>query len=369
LDATLLLCSWFLLAATEGFQVAALKIQHMDVDADIADKGFTRTALVHALLYPIENGNKFYFQIKRLFVGQSFLVVSCSFMIAELTTFHGFDSEYSFGSNALAVILSSGFPGIFITITTAQMLPSLLAKEYPREFLNLPGIYWLVRFALLIESTGVVYFVYILESSVRKLFRLSSSVRNAPNIKNYIAAPVSEEKHRCQVNYEEEEEITELESLSADDFGEFLSWMKFPDEFVHKIKKNHVSGRQMKLVQSPEYMASTYRLNMTSSQVKEVFDRIQLIGVVGVLKSDLKNARNCNHTPDVETSNFSYYVVFLKYAVSTVLTAVSIAFIMYCLIHGYSTYRAPALVQYLLLSLALIVIFYCEGIKVAIISK
>jgi hypothetical protein len=64
----MLLFALLLLAANEGFQVAALGIHPMTVE-EIEGRGFIRAAACHKLLY--KNGSK----IKRLLIGQSFFVV------------------------------------------------------------------------------------------------------------------------------------------------------------------------------------------------------------------------------------------------------------------------------------------------------
>jgi len=53
-------------------------------------------------------------QLKRLFIGQSFLVVLCSFLIAQLTSFPGFILEgfgVLDGNRYLQGFFASGFPG------------------------------------------------------------------------------------------------------------------------------------------------------------------------------------------------------------------------------------------------------------------
>jgi hypothetical protein len=276
IDSVLLVCSLLLLAANEGFQVGALMIQGMDVELHVADKGFPRTASIHRLLYPIENG-KTNSRMKKLFIGQSFLVVSCSFLIAQLTTFEQYDAKYCFNSYALATLLSSGFPGIFITVCTAQLLPSVIAREYPREFLNIPGIYWFIRLALAIETTGVVQFLYLLEAAIQKVFCFSSRSRKLRE--SYTAAPVSEAE-----------------------------------------------------------------------------DALRSQGVI---------------TEEVVTvsSKFDYFFEMFKYFYSSALTLSSLAFIGFCLSSGYSTFKASVAIQCFILSIALVVIFYCEGVKVAVVSN
>lgn len=70
-----------LLACSEGFQVGILGIEHY-CNKVIEDNGSIRAAKIHRLMFT-SNGSK----LRQLLIGQSFLVVMCSFTIANLTTF------------------------------------------------------------------------------------------------------------------------------------------------------------------------------------------------------------------------------------------------------------------------------------------
>ena len=123
--------------------------------------------------------------VRNLLVGQSFMVVLCTFIIAQLTTLPYFPTIQLFGDlgsgsgsvsagggddssardqtdNILtSIFIRSGIPGVLVTITCAQLLPSMLAKEYPLQFANIPGVYYVIKLALLIESIGIVRYVYL----------------------------------------------------------------------------------------------------------------------------------------------------------------------------------------------------------------
>ena len=70
-----------LLACNEGFQVGILGIEHLNAQS-IDEKGYKGASKIHQLMYP-QGGSR----IKQLLIGQSFLVVLCSFIISDLTTF------------------------------------------------------------------------------------------------------------------------------------------------------------------------------------------------------------------------------------------------------------------------------------------
>lgn len=131
----LLIFALLLLAANEAFQVAAMRIKEMDIKT-IEKKGYFRAAMIHKLLF--ENDNK----LNKLFIGQSFIVVLCSFIIASITTFPNYTADKAGTSNPfyLYIYYSSGLPGVFFTVTIAQLLPSIFAKKNPLITLNIPGL-------------------------------------------------------------------------------------------------------------------------------------------------------------------------------------------------------------------------------------
>lgn len=190
LDFCFIIAAFIGLAANEGYQVAALRIQNVELMSELIDGSYPRAKAVYDLLY----GSKIYNDdahksapsiisnngMQRLFIGQSFMVVFCSFTIANLTTFPSlpplFLGSHQINDTFVTIFLRSGLPGVFFTFTMVQVLPSILAKEHSVKFLNIPGIYSMIRFALLIEQMGIVQFVYILVESAGALFCKSYSV-------------------------------------------------------------------------------------------------------------------------------------------------------------------------------------------------
>ena len=273
LEIFLLLLLLLLLAANEGFQVGAICIEHM-VEESISNLGYSRTALIHNCLFSKtrKNANG----IRGLFVGQSFLVVFCSFMIARLTTFQTFPNN-NMNNVFVAIFLRSGLPGVFFTVNIAQLLPSLLAKKYPLQFLNLPGIYWIIMLALNIESVGIFQFLYLYVGAIERL---------------------------CCV------ERNSKKSIPSSSHKEYDSLQSAADNETRLVQESQTDQN-------------------TSSHTGRVFDQALLI---------------------------------VKYAMSTVLTLLSLCFIIYSLSQGYSSFQSSIVSQFIILFVALIIIFYCEGI-------
>jgi hypothetical protein len=58
----------------------------------------------------------------------------------------------------------------------------------------------------------------------------------------------------------------------------------------------------------------------------------------------------------------------VKYIISTIITILSICFIIVSIWTGASTFPTGVILQFALLFIALVIIFYCEGLKIAIVS-
>ena len=75
-------------------------------------------------------------------------------------------------------------------------------------------------------------------------------------------------------------------------------------------------------------------------------------------------------TPVVHKINLKRQIAsHIKYTLSSFLTLSSLAFVLFAIISGYSSFPAPVAVQFILLLSALVMIFYAEGVKVAVISS
>ena len=256
INASILTFVCILLFINEGFQVALLSAQPLNIETDF--KQFPRAAKCHELLFPVKNGIKDS-NMKRLFIGQSFLVVLSTFLMAKITHFRKFDAFWAFNSEWFAAYLGSVFQGIFFTICVLQLFPSIIGKNYPREFLNLPLVFSTIKLALLIESLGIVQFTYLLVySAERAVFKEPS-------------------------------------------------------------------------------------------------------------KSSMNNAMM--EIQDKKEEGFYFYLSLFKYTCSTILTIAALAFLLFCISSNYSSFAGPVALQFVLLLVAMILIFYCEGLKVAIVSN
>lgn len=122
-ESVLLLLALLLLYVAEGFQVGLLGVRHMTAD----DMSAAPKALaIKHLIFP-ENSETD--NLSQLFLGQSFLVVLASFLIAQITTFSTFPSVSGCPSWIIDVFVRSGLPGVIMTVNLAQLLPSTQAQR------------------------------------------------------------------------------------------------------------------------------------------------------------------------------------------------------------------------------------------------
>ena len=323
--APILSIAWAMLFISEGYQVAILRIQDLDLRHDIIEKGFTRAAAVHQLIFspqrdrhpPEEASEKS--AMKRLLIGQSFFVVLCSFTIAQMTTFNTFPAVPHLNSWMLALLFQSGLPGVFLTVTLTQLLPSVLAKKHPLRFLELPGVLVAVRLALAVESLGVVQLLF---PFVRALERCCC-----------IASATMEPTARLQT------------PIQAHTFA-----MDF-------------AAYEMRTLSEPQY--SPIAAPAQQEPGGDQCDRSTITSSCST--AEWLPAPTAN--PSTSWKNRAVLMCeAIKLLVSVTASTLSVIFIVFALLHSYSSFSAPVPVQILLLLLALSVIFYCEGLKIAIIK-
>ena len=98
---------------------------------------------------------------KRYMIGRQFLTVAASFLLAQVTTFpywinNGYDKI------AFFIFIRTGFMGVLIVLSFGQLLPKLLAAEFPLRFMDLYGMYSIVWLSLFLESFGIGHCAWLI---------------------------------------------------------------------------------------------------------------------------------------------------------------------------------------------------------------
>jgi len=178
----------------EGLMIAIVGTQYWDPET--FREAYPNAYRIHALMSEPEN-------VKRFIIGRQFCTVLTNFLLAQILTFANFPSD---GYNPILfyVIVKSGLVGVFIILAFAQLLPELLAAEYPLRFMNMPGSYMVCYISLIFDSIGVghaswaIYFVtrrffcgaqmagdHVIETSKPSIVRTTSAEVLAKQGKNY----------------------------------------------------------------------------------------------------------------------------------------------------------------------------------------
>jgi len=152
-----ILLFWLLLLLyyLEGLIIAIVGTQYWDPET--FREAYPNAFALHQLMSQPES-------MKRFIVGRQFCTVLTNFLLAQLLTFAYFPRD-GYNPVLFYVVVKSGLVGVFIVLAFAQLLPELLAAEYPLRFMNMPGAYSVVYVCLLFDSFGVghaswaIYFV------------------------------------------------------------------------------------------------------------------------------------------------------------------------------------------------------------------
>ncbi len=142
-----ILLFWLLLLLyyLEGLIIAIVGTQYWDPET--FHEAYPNAFVLHQLMSQPES-------MKRFIVGRQFCTVLTNFLLAQLLTFAYFPAE-GYNPVLFYVVVKSGLVGVFIVLAFAQLLPELLAAEYPLRFMNMPGAYSVVNVCLLFDSFGV----------------------------------------------------------------------------------------------------------------------------------------------------------------------------------------------------------------------
>lgn len=177
-----------LLAYLEGLQVAILALQKVNGET-FRDK---KRAYTNHVLATARDG----INVQRFLVGRQFFVVFVVFLSAQVTTYSKMCDPYHMGhisntthlpdSNApgawicvkipkffYILIIETGMPGILFVLAFGQLMPQLVAATHPITFMNLPGSWFVIQLALLIETIGITHFSWVLTWLVKKIFNVT----------------------------------------------------------------------------------------------------------------------------------------------------------------------------------------------------
>ena len=163
IEMPLFFLSALVLFLNEGYQTGLLGVRYFNLEQM---SPYPTAKRVRSLIF-----SSSYDRLPRLFLGQSFMVVLTTFFISMTTTFIYWPKGYrGLPEWFINIFLRSGLPGIVTTVNVFQLLPSIYAQRYPRQFLNeVPVLYYSVAASLFIESLGVLHCTFLLVDILEKI--------------------------------------------------------------------------------------------------------------------------------------------------------------------------------------------------------
>jgi len=147
----------------EGMQIAFFAVAKIPA----ADRGDSMWAKKTCEVLYSGDGNN----LPGFMVGRQLCVVSCMLFIARVTSVkikEGEDNIFNVKSG-FQEFFNTGFLGAFITTTCASISWQLVASAFPIAFLSNPVTYILLRWCLLLESTGICRGAWVIASVHKKI--------------------------------------------------------------------------------------------------------------------------------------------------------------------------------------------------------
>lgn len=136
--------------------VAIVQTQYWDRDS--FKEVYSRAFSVHELVNRPDN-------VKRFIIGRQFCTVLVVFLLAQVSTFPTWNMD-GLGPVPNFIIIRSGLVGVLIVLSFGQLLPELLAAEFPLRFMNMRGSFLVVWTSLIMDELAVghaawtVYFTF-----------------------------------------------------------------------------------------------------------------------------------------------------------------------------------------------------------------
>ncbi len=134
-----------LLFYLEGMMIAIVCTQYWD--RETFRETYPRAYRLHEVINRPHN-------VKRFIIGRQFCTVLTGFVLAQITTFASWSGD-GYDPVGFYIIVKSGLVGVLLTLSFGQLMPELLAQEYPLRFMNLPGAYSIGVLSLFFDAVGV----------------------------------------------------------------------------------------------------------------------------------------------------------------------------------------------------------------------
>jgi len=121
---------------------------HTHRDPETWREAYPRAYKIHKLLNKPDN-------IKRFIIGRQFCTVLTGFLLAQIFTLNKMTNTWGWPDALYYIVVKSGLIGVMIVLAHGQLMPELLAAEYPLRFMDMYGSYSVCYMSLFFDSIGV----------------------------------------------------------------------------------------------------------------------------------------------------------------------------------------------------------------------
>jgi len=113
-------------------------------------------------------------------IGRQILVIFTVFIAAQLTGMPDLKkfpfTDSSFPDWIHSVFLAPGVLGGIVTVVFAQLTSQMLATNYPVQFLNMPGMTYVITLCKLFDWVGLVHLTWVVADVACRLFRMDDEI-------------------------------------------------------------------------------------------------------------------------------------------------------------------------------------------------
>lgn len=138
-------CMLTVLFYLEGLMIAIVGTQYWDPEQ--WKDTYPRAYVMHKFVNQPEN-------VKRFIIGRQFFTVLTNFLLAQVFVFKGWECG-NYNKIMFFILIKSGLVGVLIILSFGQLLPELLAAQYPLRFMNLPGALSVIYLSQFFDMCGV----------------------------------------------------------------------------------------------------------------------------------------------------------------------------------------------------------------------
>jgi len=130
----------------EGLMICIVETQYWDPET--WREAYPRAYKLHKLVNKPDN-------LKRFIIGRQFCTVLTGFLLAQIFTLDHMENTWGWHPALFYVVVKSGLVGVMIVLAHGQLLPELLAAEYPLRFMDMFGSYSVGYMSLFFDAIGV----------------------------------------------------------------------------------------------------------------------------------------------------------------------------------------------------------------------